>query len=115
MRTPHIPVAILLALILSTFVVAQQPAPAPQPGPSPAAGAPPSGPPPQGGGREGGGREGGGRGRGGRGGGVAIQPGQECPAGMTEWRADNCRAPEFPPPSIVDYRPRSTVVATEHP
>ena len=33
---------------------------------------------------------------------------------MTEWRADNCRAPEFPPPSIVDYRPRSTVVAPEH-
>ena len=45
----------------------------------------------------------------------AIQPGQECPPGMTEWRADNCRAPEFPPPSIVDYRPRSTVVATAHP
>ncbi len=33
---------------------------------------------------------------------------------MTEWRADNCRAPEFPAPSIVDYRPHSTVVATPH-
>ena len=34
---------------------------------------------------------------------------------MTEWRANNCRGPEFPAPSIVDYRPRSTVVATAHP
>ena len=33
---------------------------------------------------------------------------------MTEWRADNCRAPEFPAPSIVDYLPHSTVVATPH-
>jgi predicted TIM-barrel fold metal-dependent hydrolase len=33
---------------------------------------------------------------------------------MTEWRANSCLPPEFPPPSIVDYRPRSTVVAPEH-
>jgi predicted TIM-barrel fold metal-dependent hydrolase len=48
----------------------------------------------------------------GRGGGnvVNIQPGQECPAGTTETRPLQCRAPEFPPPSIVDYRPRSTLV-----
>jgi predicted TIM-barrel fold metal-dependent hydrolase len=53
-------------------------------------------------------------GRGGRGGGVAIQPGQECPPGMTETRAGRCQAPEFPPPSIVDYRPRSTLVTAAH-
>jgi len=53
-------------------------------------------------------------GRGGRGG-VQIQPGQECPPGMTMTRPGNCQAPEFPPPSIVDYRPRSTMVTSEHP
>ena len=108
MRTPSFPVTLLLSFLLSPFVVAQQPSPAPAPESGPAAGGAPAAPPQ-------GGREGGGRGRGGRGGGVAIQPGQECPPGMTEWRAANCRAPEFPAPSIVDYRPRSTVVATEHP
>ncbi len=58
--------------------------------------------------------QGGGR-RGGFGGGVQIQPGQECPPGMTEIRPQLCRAPEFPPPSIVDYRPRSTLVTPAHP
>ncbi|MEZ5318623.1 MAG: amidohydrolase family protein [Vicinamibacterales bacterium] len=56
-------------------------------------------------------------GRGGRGGGgpvVEIQPGEECPPGMTEFRAGRCRAPEFPAPSILDYRPRSTLVVEEH-
>jgi len=71
----------------------------------------PAAPPPAQGGAAG--RQGG-RGGGGRGGGVAIQPGEECPPGMTEWRADNCRAPEFPAPSIVDYRPKSTLVTAEH-
>jgi predicted TIM-barrel fold metal-dependent hydrolase len=52
----------------------------------------------------------GGGGRGGGGGTVTIQPGQECPPGTTETRPQQCRAPEFPPPSIVDYRPRSTLV-----
>jgi uncharacterized protein len=52
-------------------------------------------------------------GRGGRGG-VQIQPGEECPAGMTEVRPGRCQAPEFPPPSIVDYRPESTLVVAEH-
>ena len=56
-----------------------------------------------------GGRQGGGRGRG-----VAIQPGEECPPGMVETRANSCQAPEFPPPSIVDYRPHSTLVTSEH-
>jgi predicted TIM-barrel fold metal-dependent hydrolase len=47
-------------------------------------------------------------------GGVSIQPGQECPAGMTEVRPGNCRAPTLPAPSILDYRPRSTLVTAEH-
>jgi predicted TIM-barrel fold metal-dependent hydrolase len=54
-----------------------------------------------------------GRGRGGQPG-TAIQHGEECPPGMTEVRRGRCQAPEKPPPSIVDYRPRSTVVATAH-
>jgi predicted TIM-barrel fold metal-dependent hydrolase len=33
---------------------------------------------------------------------------------MTEVRRDQCQPPELPPPSIVDYRPKSTVVADEH-
>jgi predicted TIM-barrel fold metal-dependent hydrolase len=47
--------------------------------------------------------------------GAAIQPGQECPAGMTEVRPGRCTAPEFPPPSILDYRPRNTLVTDAHP
>jgi uncharacterized protein len=59
------------------------------------------------------GQQGGGRaGRGGAS--VLITPGEECPEGMTEVRPGRCQAPEMPPPSIVDYRPRSTVVAKEH-
>ena len=38
----------------------------------------------------------------------------ECPPGTTEVRPGRCRAPEFPPPSIVDYRPRSTLVTETH-
>jgi uncharacterized protein len=52
--------------------------------------------------------------QGGRGGGTMIQPGESCPAGMTEIRPRRCMAPEFDPPSIVDYRPHSTLVAPEH-
>jgi predicted TIM-barrel fold metal-dependent hydrolase len=56
-----------------------------------------------------------GQGRGGgRGGGVQIQPGEECPPGMTMRRALQCAAPEFPPPSILDYRPRTTLKVEEH-
>jgi len=55
----------------------------------------------------------GGRGRGG--GGVEIQPGQSCPPGMTEVRPRRCQAPTATPPSIVDYRPRSTLVTAAHP
>ena len=55
----------------------------------------------------------GGRGQGGRGGAprVDIKDGEQCPPGMVEVRANSCQAPSAPPPSIVDYRPRSTVVA----
>jgi uncharacterized protein len=64
-------------------------------------------PPPQGQQQTGG--RGGGAGRGGV---PPIAPG-ECPPGMTETRPNQCRAPEFPAPSILDYRPRSTLVAKE--
>ena len=59
----------------------------------------------------------GGRGRGGGGGPqeqAQIQPGDECPPGMTEFRAGRCGKPALTPPSIVDYRPKSTVVADAH-
>ncbi|MEP6836004.1 MAG: hypothetical protein ABJB74_21620, partial [Gemmatimonas sp.] len=56
--------------------------------------------PPAGGGRGGGGG-------GGRGGAIAIQPGEQCPAGMTEIRPKSCLAPQSTPPSILDYRPQS--------
>ena len=48
------------------------------------------------------------------GGGTQVQPGEPCPPGMTQIRPGNCRAPEFAPPSIVDYGPRSTLVVEEH-
>lgn len=51
---------------------------------------------------------------GGGAGNVSIGPGEECPAGMTEIRPGTCRAPTLPAPSIVDYRPRNTVVAEPH-
>jgi predicted TIM-barrel fold metal-dependent hydrolase len=52
----------------------------------------------------------------GRGGGrgIPIQADEQCPAGMTEIRPRTCMAPEFAPPSIVDYRPKSTLVAPVH-
>jgi predicted TIM-barrel fold metal-dependent hydrolase len=47
--------------------------------------------------------------------GTRINPGEECPAGMTETRPQTCQAPELQPPSIVDYRPRTTIVTAQHP
>jgi predicted TIM-barrel fold metal-dependent hydrolase len=47
-------------------------------------------------------------------GGTRITPGQECPPGTTEVRPGNCQAPSEPPPSILDYRPRATLVTAEH-
>jgi predicted TIM-barrel fold metal-dependent hydrolase len=55
------------------------------------------------------GGRGGGRGRGG----TPVNADGECPPGMTEVRPNNCQAPEVPPPSILDYRPRSTLVTKE--
>ena len=43
-----------------------------------------------------------------------VAAGQECPPGTTETRPGNCQAPEFPAPSIIDYRPKSTLVTTAH-
>jgi uncharacterized protein len=54
------------------------------------------------------------QGRGGRGNAVSIKPGESCPAGTTEVRPGTCQAPDFPPPSIIDYRPRTTFVSTAH-
>ena len=48
------------------------------------------------------------QGRGGRG--TPIPAGASCPPGTTEIRPRSCMAPELPAPSIVDYRPRSTLV-----
>ena len=52
--------------------------------------------------------------QGGRGNVTPIQPGESCPPGMTEIRPGRCMAPEIPPPSILDYRPESTLVTEEH-
>ncbi|MCU0633495.1 MAG: amidohydrolase [Gemmatimonadaceae bacterium] len=46
--------------------------------------------------------------------GTPIKDGEACPPGMTEVRPRNCQAPTMPAPSILDYRPRSTLVTTEH-
>jgi predicted TIM-barrel fold metal-dependent hydrolase len=81
--SPHVVAALLLALSSPAGLTAQQTTPPPA-------------------------------GRGGMGGfrgGTPIKPGEECPAGMTEIRPRNCQAPEGTPPSIVDYRPKSTLVA----
>src|SRR6187549_3384460 len=86
----HVSLTLATAVLVGGLLAAQ--------GPQPAAGGP--------------GARGGARG-GGRGG-TPIQPGEECPPGMTEWRTDNCRAPEFPSPSILDYRPASTLVVATH-
>ncbi len=37
-----------------------------------------------------------------------------CPPGQTEVRPGRCQAPEFPAPSIIDYRPKSTLVTDAH-
>jgi predicted TIM-barrel fold metal-dependent hydrolase len=43
-----------------------------------------------------------------------IKPGESCPPGMTEIRPRSCMAPDQAAPSILDYRPHSTLVAPEH-
>ena len=52
----------------------------------------------------------GGQGRGG----TQIQPGEQCPPGMTEVRPRNCQAPTMLGAGIVDYRPRNTLKAPAH-
>jgi uncharacterized protein len=47
--------------------------------------------------------------------GTPIKEGEQCPPGMTEIRPRRCMAPQLPAPSIVDYRPRSTLVVPAHP
>ena len=47
-------------------------------------------------------------------GGTRVAPGEECPPGTTEVRPGICQAPEATPPSILDYRPHSTLVTAEH-
>jgi predicted TIM-barrel fold metal-dependent hydrolase len=45
---------------------------------------------------------------------VRLEAGQRCPAGTTEIRPRVCRAPQTPAPSIIDYRPVSTLVTPAH-
>jgi len=54
------------------------------------------------------------RGPGGMAQGVPALPGGECPPGHTLVRVGRCQAPEVPPPSILDYRPKSTLVVEAH-
>ena len=45
---------------------------------------------------------------------TSIRPGEECPPGTTEIRPRSCMGPQDPAPSILDYRPKSTLVVPEH-
>jgi predicted TIM-barrel fold metal-dependent hydrolase len=45
---------------------------------------------------------------------ISIKPGETCPPGMTEIRPRQCLPPQDPAPSILDYRPHSTLVVPEH-
>jgi hypothetical protein len=44
-----------------------------------------------------------------------IAAGESCPPGTTEIRPRTCMGPEGAVPSILDYRPRSTLVVPGHP
>ena len=46
--------------------------------------------------------------------GSGVRDNEPCPAGMTLVRPGNCQAPSATPPSILDYRPRSTLVVPAH-
>jgi predicted TIM-barrel fold metal-dependent hydrolase len=108
MRVTRVVIAALTVLSCAALVAQQAPPATPA--------APPAGAPPQQG-REGGQGPGGGgrRGGGGRANTVQIQDGQECPPGMTLVRPNSCQPPDTPAPSIVDYRPRTTLVVPAHP
>src|SRR3982751_4865967 len=45
---------------------------------------------------------------------TTIKAGETCPPGTTEIRPRSCLGPQDPAPSILDYRPRSTLVVPEH-
>jgi len=45
---------------------------------------------------------------------VRLSAQTACPAGTTEVRPGNCEAPHEAPPSILDYRPKSTLVTPAH-
>jgi len=45
---------------------------------------------------------------------ASVAPSFSCPPGQTEVRPGNCMPPTAPAPSILDYRPRSTLVAPVH-
>ena len=45
---------------------------------------------------------------------AAAAPAAPCPAGTTEIRPGRCMAPSAPAPSILDYRPHTTLVVPEH-
>ena len=45
---------------------------------------------------------------------TSIKPGEPCPPGTTEIRPRRCLGPEDKAPSILDYRPRSTLVTPAH-
>src|SRR5689334_6086310 len=45
---------------------------------------------------------------------TSIKPGETCPPGTTEIRPRQCLGPQDPAPSILDYRPRSTLVTAAH-
>jgi predicted TIM-barrel fold metal-dependent hydrolase len=47
--------------------------------------------------------------------GTPVGPDGQCPPGMTEFRPRRCLAPQLPAPSILDYRPRSTLITPAHP
>ena len=47
--------------------------------------------------------------------GTPIKEGEQCPAGMTEIRPRRCLAPQLPAPSILDYRPASTLIVPAQP
>ena len=46
---------------------------------------------------------------------IPIKPGESCPPGTTEIRPRSCMGPQDAAPSILDYRPRSTLVVPDHP
>jgi len=45
---------------------------------------------------------------------TSIKPGETCPPGTTEIRPRSCLGPQDPAPSILDYRPQSTLVTPAH-